>query len=134
MQAFCAVCLNTFGFKILRTKKYHTSQHISQTAPTTDQVCAPWPVDLAEQLLKACMPLCVTMLGGMWMSALPGTVYRPSLGGICDRRRQTSFAACLMLCADRSNALQELNVKLTKLGRQVEANQVALQEIKAALQ
>lgn len=32
------------------------------------------------------------------------------------------------------NDKSELNVKLTKLGRQVEANQVALQEIKAALQ
>lgn len=41
------------------------------------------------------------------------------------------LASCCVLTGP---ILQELNVKLTKLGRQVEANQVALQEIKAALQ
>ena len=30
--------------------------------------------------------------------------------------------------------MQELSVKLTKLGRQLQANQASLQEIKAALQ
>ena len=46
----------------------------------------------------------------------------------------TSAADIVSVHADETYALQELNVKLTKIGRQLQAYHADLQEIKAALQ
>ena len=48
--------------------------------------------------------------------------------------QNVTVVAQVCICCKIFTVMQELNVKLTKLGRQLEANQKALEDIKAVLQ